>query len=355
MPRWLMLAYPRDYRRERGAEILATVHDIAASSRGPRVAANLVHHGLRARLGRPASRTVVVWAWIFTLACGLFAASVGTCLTWLGSRPLDHDELAAAVGQLYPDTRVSHIDKHDPPSVFVIYGSPPGWRSASALLVGDGDEYSLAELGASVEQLPGDSRPLVLAELRRRLKAAGWDYTEPVYSHAYDCAPDAPRCDPASIPSNITVYAHRGDNVLDVHLNADNTTPVMHFVMTRSTPWGAYPAGIVAFALGALSGWCLFGWASRRTEAAHPPAQGLVKSLYGFAMLLWWAPILVSAPRMLSHHLREPHLRWHLPWEWLGQPAMSLPFLLGCLMLTVTLGLAALPYRQPADRTLAPG
>jgi hypothetical protein len=40
--------------------------------------------------------------------------------------------------------------------------------------------------------------------------------------------------------------------------------------------------------------------------------------------------------------------------QWLGQPAMSLPFMLGCLMLTLTLGLAALPYRQPADQTLAP-
>jgi hypothetical protein len=72
-------------------------------------------------------------------------------------------------------------------------------------------------------------------------------------------------------------------------------------------------------------------------------------------MFLWWAPILLSAPQMLSHHLSEPHLRWHPLWEWLGQPAMLLPFLLGCLMLFLALGLAALPYRQPADQTLAHG
>lgn len=46
---------------------------------------------------------------------------------------------------------------------------------------------------------------------------------------------------------------------------------------------------------------------------------------------------------------------WHPLWEWLGQPAMSLPFLLGCLMLTLALGLARLPYRQPVDQTLAHG
>ena len=70
--------------------------------RGPRVAANLVCHGLRARLGRPSSRSVVIWASIFTMACGLFAASFGTWLTWLGSRPLDHTELAAAVSPALP-------------------------------------------------------------------------------------------------------------------------------------------------------------------------------------------------------------------------------------------------------------
>ncbi|WP_422735702.1 hypothetical protein ACN263_18815 [Micromonospora sp. WMMD729] len=173
MYRWLLLSYPRDYRRERGAEILETVHDTASTYPGVRVAANLVRHGLRARLGRPASRTVVLWATVFTVACGLFAASFGTWLTWLGSRPLDHDELAVAVSQLYPDKPVSQIDTDDPPSVFVIYGSPLSWSSASNLLLGDGGEYSLAGLGASFEQLPADSRPQVLAELLQRLRASG--------------------------------------------------------------------------------------------------------------------------------------------------------------------------------------
>jgi hypothetical protein len=355
MHRWLLLSYPRDYRRERGAEILETVRDIAPTRRGLRVAANLVRHGLRARLGRPSSRGVVIWASIFTMACALFAASFGTWLTWLGSRPLDHRELAAAVGQLYPDEQVSHIDRDDPPAVFIIYGSPLSWNSVPDLLLGDGGEYSLAGIGASFDHLPTDSRPHVLAQLQQRLQGAGWDYSEPVYSHAYDCIPDDPRCNPASIPFNITVYAQRGDNILEIHVNDGNTTPVMDFAMTRSTPWSTYPVGVVAFLLGALGSWCLFGWASRRTERGHPAAQVLAKFLYGFAMFLWWAPILISTPQLLSHHLSEPHYRWHPLWEWLGQPAMSMPFLLGCLVLTAALGLAVLPRRQLADQTLAHG
>ncbi|MBB5476172.1 hypothetical protein [Micromonospora parathelypteridis] len=287
------------------------------------------------------------------MACGLFAASFGTWLTWLGSRPLDHNELAVAVSQLYPDKQVSHIDTDDPPSVFIIYGSPLSWSFASDLLMGDGGEYSLAGLGASFEQLPADSRPRVLAELRQRLQAAGWDHAEPVYSNAYECIPDDPRCDPASIPSNITVYAQRDDNVLEVHIYDDSTTPKMDFAMTRSTPSSAYPVGVVAFVLGTLSGWCLFGWASRRTEGRPPLTQGTAKLLFGVAVFLWWAPILLSAPLVLLHHLREPHFRWHPMWEWLGQPTLSLPFLCGCLMLALALGLAALPQRQPADQTLA--
>ncbi len=355
MHRWLLLAYPRKYRRERGAEILETVRDVAPTRRLLRVAVNLLGHGLRARLGRPSSRSVVVWAAVFATACALFAASFGSWLAWLGSRPLDHNELAAAIGQLYPDQRVSSIDSHDPPAVFVIYGSPLSWNSASDLLLGDGNEYSLAGLGASFDQLPADSRPQVLAELRQRLRAAGWDSTEPIYSPAYDCIPDDPRCDPASIPTEITVSARRGDNILDVHINDENTTPLMDFALTRSTPRSAYPFGVLAFLLGGAGGWCLFGWVSRRTERGYPAVSALAKVLYGSATFLWWAPILPSAWQLLGHHLSEPHYRWHPLWEWLGQPTASLPFLVGCLPFTLTLGLAALPGRQPANRTLAQG
>jgi hypothetical protein len=97
----------------------------------------------------------------------------------------------------------------------------------------------------------------------------------------------------------------------------------MDFAMTRSTPWSPYPVGVVAF---------LFG----RTGQLVPVRLG-------------HAPILIGPPQMLSHHLSEPHYRWHPLWEWLGQPAMSMPFLLGCLMLTAALGPAALP-RSAARR-----
>lgn len=346
MHRWLLLAYPRDYRRARGAEILETVRDVGSAHRCSRVAANLVRHGLRARLGRPASRSVVAWASVFAVVCGLFAASFGTWLAWLGSRPLDHRDLAGVVGQLYPDRQVSHLDQDDPPAVFLIYGHPLNEDLLSQLLLGDGGEYAPAELSASFDQMPAAG----LTELRQRLDATGWEQSEPVRSDAYDCIPDHPRCDPASIPSDITVYAARDDHVLAVEINAEGS---MSLTLGRATPGAAYPAGLLAFVLGALGGWVLFGWASRRTEGRRRLVQGPAKFLYGVAMVFWAAPILLSAPLMLTHHLSEPHPRWHVPWEWLGQPALSLPFLLGAVLLLLVLGLAALPQRRPAGRTLA--
>ncbi|MGX1614961.1 hypothetical protein ACWIF8_13815 [Micromonospora chalcea] len=327
MHRWLLLAYPRDYRRARGAEILETVRDVGPAHRRTRVAANLVRHGLRARLGRPASRSVVAWASVFAVACGLFAASFGTWLAWLGSRPLDHRDLAAVVDQLYPDRQVSHIDQDDPAAVFLIYGHPLNQDLVSELLLGDGGEYALAELTASFDQLPAAG----LVELRQRLDAAGWEQSEPVRS-------------------DTTVYAERGDHILAAQLDAEGS---MSLTLSRATPGTAYPAGLLAFALGAVGGWVLFGWASRRTEGRRPLVQGPTKLLYGVAMVFWAAPILLSAPLMLTHHLGEPHPRWHVPWEWLGQPTMSLPFLLGAVLLLLALGLAALPHRRPADPTLA--
>ena len=47
-------------------------------------------------------------------------------------------------------------------------------------------------------------------------------------------------------------------------------------------------------------------------------------------------------------HPREPHFSWHPLSEWLGQPVLSLPFVLGSLALALALALSALPRSHPA-------
>ncbi|WP_432838663.1 hypothetical protein [Dactylosporangium sp. CA-092794] len=355
MHRWLLLFYPHEYRRERAAELLEIVRDVRTARHPVRVAANLVGHGLRARLGWPASRTVVVMASVVATACGLFAASFGTWLAWLDSRPLRAQELAAVLGQLYPDQPALHVDQDGPRAVFLIYGGPLDWGNVRDLLFGDGGEYELASVEASLDHLPAHSRPEALAELRQRLRAAEWDVGEPVYSPAYGCLPDDPRCDPTSIPSDITVDARRGDIILEISIRTEQASPVMGFSMARATPWPVYPAGVAGFLVGAAGGWILFGWGSRRLERGCRAAQALAKGLFGFVMILWYAPILLIAPPTYLHYLRDPRFRWVPLWVWLGQPALLLPFLLGCAMAILMLGIAALPRPVRADQIVANG
>ncbi|MBQ0901500.1 hypothetical protein [Micromonospora sp. U21] len=119
--------------------------------------------------------------------------------------------------------------------------------------------------------------------------------------------------------------------------------------MRECTRWpagtGGCCAGVRATAgEGALAGWLVFGWASRRTEGRR--VSGTASFLFGMTMVLWWLPVLLAAPHLLQHHLGEPHPAWHPLWEWLGQPTASLLFLVGALCALLALGLAAAPHRD---------
>ena len=89
--RRLMFAYPREYRRRRGAEIADTYIEMAAEGqRWPRGrdAVSLLRHGLRARLGRPRSRVVVPLTIMAMLVGGLSAAAAGARAAWGASTGL---------------------------------------------------------------------------------------------------------------------------------------------------------------------------------------------------------------------------------------------------------------------------
>ncbi|HKD97359.1 MAG TPA: hypothetical protein VKB69_07100, partial [Micromonosporaceae bacterium] len=100
----LLFAYPREYRRRRGAEIAATYAEMATEGqRWPRGrdAASLLRHGLRARLGRPRSRLVVPATVVAMLVGGLCAAAAGALVGWGGSTGLSNRQMAEA-GRIGP-------------------------------------------------------------------------------------------------------------------------------------------------------------------------------------------------------------------------------------------------------------
>ncbi|MEU8001986.1 hypothetical protein AB0B66_12555 [Catellatospora sp. NPDC049111] len=303
---------------------------------------------LRARLGRPESRSAVVFALLAALAAGLYAASIATWAAWWTMRPLTSAEAVEVLTELMPGTDITTHLGPEPDTEFVIYGEPLSWRNLDTLLLGDGGEYSLTGIGGTLGRDVGPAeQKQVLDGVVERLRAGGWSVGYPKVTYLDPCGTG---CDPDTAARETVVYAGRGDQVVNVSGFAAGSSGSNNFgiSLTRATPPAVYPAAAVAGLVGALSAWWLFAWASRRT--ASRPAGG-VKTLFAFAMFLWWAPVVLAAPLGLRHHLSEWHYSWHPLWEWLGLPTTGLLFLLGTGFALLALAAAALPSRQrPYER-----
>jgi hypothetical protein len=338
--RRLLRCYPRAHRRD---ELLSTLLEAATPGRTrptAREAANLIRHGLRARLGRPASRTVTAWAVLATIISGVFAAAFATRAAWETAEPLPHAaQTRAMLTEILPGQEFRLAE--DAPAMFTIYGGPLRWATLGDMLFGDGGEYALAGVGGTVNGLPSRPPREELDLVRRRLRDTGWTVYRPMVSDTYT-----------------TLVAGRGNTTLTLEVyfeptvySAPATSAADSIFLSasfqRATPPAVYPFAGIGGVAGAVVAFLLFGWASRRTTGRHP-ARGIVTTLVGTTMVLWWAPTLFAAPLMAKHHLDEPHPSWHPMWEWLGQPVFSLVFLAGGGCALLGLALAALPRPRPA-------
>ncbi|WP_432991059.1 hypothetical protein [Dactylosporangium sp. CA-233914] len=343
----LLRAYPPGYPRE---ELLGTLLAAAPPDRSrppAREAANLIRHGLRARLGRPASRTVVFWALAATVIGALFGAAFAVRAGWETTPPLPGPERTRAMSmEILPDLAWTDASA-PPPAQFIIYGQPLDWSMARDLLLGDGGEYSQAAVGAWVPGGPHAERDKAVADAQANLEAKGWAVYPVRYSDAYSCG--GPPCDPASIPRDATLAARRGGLFVTVEVFAESTadTTFVAASFQRTTPAAVWPCGIAGGLLAGLAAFALFAWASRRTDGERHRARGAVKKFFGTGLLLWWAPTLFALPLMVLHHIQEPHPSWHPMWEWFGQPTFSLFFVAGGGCILLALALAALPRRRP--------
>ncbi|MEH1098691.1 hypothetical protein [Micromonospora sp. CPCC 205561] len=346
--RRLLLCHPRDYRRARADEMVGVLLDAAPPGRTRptvREAANLIRHGLRCRLGRPASRTVGVWATLAAVICGLFTAALATRAAWETSPPQPgRAETAGVFAAVLPGHDLGDVDPA--PALFTFYSQPLTVRSLENVLLGDGGEYQRSSVVAVAAGTPRMPAGETLALARRRLHETGWQVYEPLS----DSTPSCPEKTCATPVTSIgtTLLARRGDTVLELHVTSPPPVDGSHLslALSRTTPPAVLPAGIAGGLLGAGIGWLVFGWASRRTEAAHP-ARGAVGVLFAITLFLWWTPVLLTVPPLLRHHLDEPHPTWHPLWEWLGQPAASLLFVVGAATALLGLALAAAPRRGP--------
>lgn len=266
----LIRIYPPGARR---TELLDTIYAMTRSARRwptPAEAYDLVVNGLRARLGRPASRMIVLISLLIALAAASAGAGLGGFLAVRANqRPLPTGADATALTNLVFPGQLVRTDGDPRPVV----------RQGDL----EGVEYGYMEY--LVEQT-GDKRDVAgyTTAARDRLSAAGWRITKqeitPVVS--------------SSGRTFSTFTATRDGLTLRFSdgFYGGLTPPLPHgqasFTIWRMTP--ALSTAATAGALvGAVFGWLLTCWASRRLER-HPPTDALAR-VATVVFFIAWLPV----------------------------------------------------------------
>jgi hypothetical protein len=340
----VLRAYPSGPRRD---ELLDTLlaGASAAGRRRPTAAetADLIRHGLRARLGRPAGRWVVVVAVLVALTTGYAAAAFAARAAWnaVPGYPAGA-ALAEITGTVFPGRPVDGFRSADGLFVNVSQASP-----VERLLFGQDEDFSYAtyEFGpAGGGYVPGAHRDWTNATVAR-LEASGWtvDDVRPTgnTSTATGGLEETGRA----------VRATRGDLSLRLDAstiaNADRMPPGSFHTaasLTRLPPWYVTAAALTAWLLGAFGGWLLTGWASRRTEDAVPVARLTAQTTAALALIITLPQTLIGTVAMV----REP-LGLDAPLQpfW----SFSLTYGYACVLLGFLLSLVAVAAAALAPRT----
>ncbi|MBB5480153.1 hypothetical protein [Micromonospora parathelypteridis] len=293
---------------------------------------------LRAGLGRPTRGFALAWVPLAAVICGLFTGALASRAAWETSRPQpDRAEAAAILTEVFPGHDLGDIDT--PPALFVVYGHALRLGTVKTLVFGDGGEYQESATGAAAFGAPPVPAEQIVAVARERLTGAGWRVYDPEVTEGITCE-DKVCATPRAI-TDTALVARRGDTILNASVSTQTAAEASYLSveMHRAPPPAVVPAGVLGTVLGAVAGWLVFGWISRRVEGRR--RRGPVHVLVGVTVVLWWLPVLLAAPQLLGHHLGEPHPAWHPFWEWLGQPAASLLFLVGAGCVLLALALAA--------------
>jgi len=283
--RRLVRVYPRGPRRD---ELLDTLVECAAPGRPRptlREIVNLAYHGSRARLGRPASRGIVVLASLIALAAGFAGAGGANRLGW------------QAVGSLPAGAEAAEIRDTVFPGLTV-------WGGGDAAKIvkqadGEGIEYGYAI--SWVKHTPA-TRDVAryTAATRDRLEAAGWTVTgvDPVLDQT-----DVVDANPGNRAEGFT--AERG--ALALHFSdsygpgrpAYDSDGSASISIWHRAPWWLTVVTWFGALLSAFLAWLLTGWVSRRLETS-PAASRLALGGAVFCVLGVIPAALLALPGSLS-------------------------------------------------------
>ena len=313
--RRLLRSYPRGPRR---AELLDTLLEAApADRRRPTIGEsfNLIRHGLRARLGYPRSRAVVVLAFLVGLVGAYLGGAAGSRLGLEFASTVPSAATAATItSTVFPGLKV--WGGGDPDAVV-------------AQSDGEGIEYGYQTYWLRHTDATRDLTGYA-AGVKDRLTAAGWQ----IHDYAYQ-APE--EMVDGGQDSSVTFWADRGGLVLgfsDVlwtgmpDYDSDGGSTL---TLRKSEPGWLGFFGWAAAGLGFAVAWLVTAWVSRRFSAfgLPGPLPGIVAGFMVFLFL----------PSMLLFPVPDPP--GQAPW-WAGLENgygwLPLPLVLGSLLV---LGAAA--------------
>ncbi len=331
--RRLIRVYPPGSRRD---ELLDTLLECAPAGRrrpAPGEAVNLLRYGARARLGRPSSTAVVVIAVLVSLAGAFLGAAGAARLSWETAPALPSGaEATELTSTVFPGMTV--------------------WGGGDAALFvdqpdGDGIEYGHADYWvkhtAATRDVPGFAEAV-----RQRLDAAGWRIRS-------DVRPDVdPGSEPTSEDEQYTrsFWATRDGLVLDFSIFYwpgrpwyDSDGAAM-FELSRAEPPHVLLATALGGLLGAMAGWLLTGWVSRRTEPSRV-STAVVSLTTGFALVLM-LPAMLLALGPIVQRIGAPDERVSEPF-WMGLVYLGDgPAILAGFLILGILPVSALPRSTAA-------
>jgi hypothetical protein len=246
--RWyrrLLRAYPRWYRRERGAEMLTTLLDAAEPGQRrphPRDALDLLLGGLRCRFAlprRPMFEAHLVYAVLVAAFAGLAAAAVAGQVAWPVAAPPPRAAAALATAE----TAIT-LPTSAPPSRYdnpleLNYGTetgPRAFRQGSARI----EYYYVAPADPEVAG--------VIRQAHARLAAAGW------------------QVHPPHLDDRVTEFwASKDGQVVQVrgYDGLSTVEPITVMVYSRAARWMTPLVGGAGCA-GFAAGWLLAAWTLRR-------------------------------------------------------------------------------------------
>jgi hypothetical protein len=253
--RWA-IAYPPGARRQ---ELIDTLIDCAPPGRErpvPREVFSLLRHGMRARLGRPGGSAIVVLATLVALLGGLVGGAAAARVGWEWAPALPGGTQAEALKQtVFPG--MTAFGGGDAP---LIVASSDG----ESIRFGFADYW--VEHTAATRDLEAFT-----AGARDRLVAAGWRIHGDIT--ATESEPDE------ITPTRTTAFlASRGGLVLAFtdtlwsNRAAWDNDGAASFTLSRAAPAWLWAFTVAGGLLGALCGWLLVGWASRRVSPGGAPA-----------------------------------------------------------------------------------